>query len=188
MLNEYISDFYLDDDGKPLRPTRLANVIASYERYPERRYAVNGIEFWHHIINFAPEHLRKQLDDVVSVAQSLVLASAAGVIVALSGMLLATGLFLGEYRTFLTVPVGNRTAVLYCVLGIAGWVMFYRLAVVAHREVSSVFRAITDLAMPAFVAWLKTVQVPLSNDDISKAQDVSYRLAFGVPPPPKNEN
>jgi len=184
MLNEYLSDFYLDEDGKPLRPTRLANVIASYERYPERRYEVNGIEYWHHIINFAPDHLRKQLDDVVSIAQSLVLASAATLIVAISGVFLASGLAAGEHRVLVTVPVGYSTAIAYATLGIAGWIVFYRLAVVAHREVSSVFRAITDLAMPAFVAWLKTVQVPLTREDVTKAREVSYRLAFGVPPPP----
>lgn len=175
-LNDYLSDFLPE---QAIGPTRLANIIITCERYPQARYAVNGNEFWHHILTFAPDNVRKELDDQASLAQSVVLGSAAATIVVLVGAAVLVGLFIGKWRTFAQAPFGSQGAMLYMVIGITGWWLFYRLALTAHREVRRVFRAAVDLAMPKFVEWMRAVQAPLSELDAIRADNIWYYLSFG---------
>jgi hypothetical protein len=129
------------------QPTRLGNIMAGYERYPETRYGFFSITFWYHLVFLAPEAARKAFEEGVAFADSMVLSSAAGVVV----FLLAAGALLGRLVYQITglalvrVPLGFGADIAGVVGGLLAWVLFYQLALPAHRKVGALFRALTDL-------------------------------------------
>jgi len=78
-IYEDISDFPLRraDTGAiehyAERPTRLGNIVATYELYAETRYGVDGIYYWYHLLNLAPDSARKHFEEQYAFAESLVL-------------------------------------------------------------------------------------------------------------------
>jgi len=71
--------FPLDANGLPEAkfPTRLGNLIDSYESYPSKRYGVNAIFHWYRIWLTLDKDLREELDNRQALADSSVYASIA---------------------------------------------------------------------------------------------------------------
>lgn len=59
----------------PYRPTRLGNVIAEYESYPERQYGMHMRMFWHQLWFLSPEDVRNFLDLKSAIADFLLYMS-----------------------------------------------------------------------------------------------------------------
>ena len=179
-LSGFLSNFPVkrNHDGKAMyavdSSTLLGNIIAGYESYPATRYGIDGLFFWFHILIFAPEAARKEYEEKVSFAESLVLTSATGAIVAFCALCAlfgrAVGAWTGKYLIHVTQPASTDW------LGLAGGLIvcfvFYKLALPAHRRVASSFRAVTDLAMPKLLCWVKTFQAPVPLEIITKADSM----------------
>jgi hypothetical protein len=74
-----IRKFPLNKDGQPSAdmPTRLGNLITSYETYPDNRYGADAIFYWYRIWLMLDKDLREELDARQAVADSGLYASAA---------------------------------------------------------------------------------------------------------------
>ena len=186
-LTERLADFPLLETDEGLhptveRPTLLGNIIATYELYSLTRYKIDGRTYWHQILSCAPESIRKDFDDSMSFAESLLLASAASFLVSIVAVLVLVGLFFGnlsERLAVATVALSPTAGTTLFVAGLLGWWIFYQLAITAHREVASVFRALVDVAMDDFVSWLTRVSLP-STPMAPRAAAVAEYLNFGV--------
>lgn len=169
-----------DDAGVPRwyvdRSTQLGNVIATYELYARTRYGVDGVFFWYHLLNLAPTSARSEFDEQYGFAESLVLTSFSGVVLLGIHLLLLLGWSVSSLCTpcaIATAPTPLLTSLVLAAFGLMVFVVFYELAVPAHREAAKMIRAIVDAAMPQFVTWAKTATLPLPSDDatlISKTQ------------------
>lgn len=71
--------FPLDDNGQPEArfPTRLGNLIYSYELYPSKRYGINAVFHWYRLWLSLDKDLREELDNRQALADSSVYASVA---------------------------------------------------------------------------------------------------------------
>jgi hypothetical protein len=153
------------------RPTRLGNIIASYELYPETRYAIDGIFFWSHFLCLAPEVSRDDYKEKSAFAESLLLSSAAGALVAVAASTTLIAFALGSWlpdNMALNSPLELSTAWGLLAFGLTAFGVFYRLSWSAHRSAGRSFRGLVDLAMPAFREWLGKVETPPSPKFISE--------------------
>lgn len=145
------------------RPTRLGNIIATYELYPETRYGMDGVYFWHHLLACAPAALLAEFEEQYGFAESLLLTSAAGACVALVNAAVLAGLAVGAaFPSLALLPVvtGVFGTLALAAFGLATMLLFYQLALPAHREAGAVFRAMVDLGVPAFNEWVQKAAPP----------------------------
>jgi hypothetical protein len=184
-IYEYLTDFPLVrlDGGSttyfPERPTRLGNIIATYELYAESRYGVDGVDFWYHFLNLAPDATRKEFDEKYSFAESMVLASFAGALAAALHFMVLVGFAIGKISVSLVLfrlSTGTVPSVLLMLFGLLVWFLFYLASLPAHREAGAALRALIDLAFPKFVDWATTIQVPPSKGTVEKIAKVNEYL------------
>lgn len=167
-IEEFLDDFPVREEGGTYvyeveRTTRLGNIIATYELYPGRRYGVDGVFYWFHLAHLAPEASREDFQENATSAESIVLASAAGGLVALVAGSVLLGYGLGGLCPSLVLveaPVSQASAWASLAFGLASCLIFYRMSWAAHRAVGRAFRALVDLAMPEFQAWVDKSPIP----------------------------
>lgn len=186
-LNEYLLDFPFEtkEDGSVERfverPTRLGNIIATYEMYAQSRYGIDGTEFWYHLLNLASDTSRKSFEDAYSFAESLVLASFAGAIVAILHLFALFGFAVGSSNHSLVLlhlssgPLMSGCLVLF---GSFIWLMFYKMSLSAHRDAGYELRAIVDAVLPKFLEWAVSVQVPPPDDIVTKVRILNEYLKY----------
>jgi len=183
ILQELHDDYPKDPNGNANveRPTRLANIIASYELYAETRYGIDGTYFWYHILALSDEAARTRFLERSNNADTQVLISAAGAVVSIIGLCFLMGILVGEIAPRLII-LHTKTTILF------GWanafgglfisLIFYRLALPAHRDVAESYRALLDLTMPKFLKWLK--KAPNSKPDQKRLSlESKVRLYLG---------
>ena len=195
-MYEHLLDFPLavGKDGSVRRlverPTRLGNIIATYELYAESRYGIDGTYFWDHLLNLAGDASRKAFEDTYSFAESLVLASFAGAIIAVLHLVALLGFAIGTLDpslVFFRALSGPSTSAWLALLGLLVWLGFYQASLPAHRDAGAAFRAIVDAVVPKFIEWAKSLQVPPTDDTIKKVEALNEYLKGlnhpGVTPP-----
>lgn len=71
--------FPLDDDGAytAYAPTRIGNLILSYEQYPSRAYGMDSVFYWPRIWLKLEDSQRREIDDQQAIADSAVYSTAA---------------------------------------------------------------------------------------------------------------
>jgi hypothetical protein len=161
----FLVDFPLSRDpgSDALEATRLGNIIASYELYPESRYGVEAVAFWFHLVFLAPEAGRKDFEQKEAYAESILLASAAGAGVTFVAAVVKIGLWLGAMWPALALlrsPVEGQVIFWTFSFGIASFITFYWLSWQAHRDLGDSFRALVDLTMPKFNEWTAQATIP----------------------------
>lgn len=182
-IYEYLVDFPLRPaagggvERYAERPTRLGNIIATYELYAETRYGVDGVHYWHHLLGLAPQTTRREFDDQYSFSESLVLASFAGVVVAAIHAICLLGFLLARsFPTAITVVFTPLASFLLLLFGVGVWVFFYRASWPAHREAGAIMRATIDAAMPDFKKWIDSIEAPVSADARRKIAEITEYL------------
>lgn len=184
MIEAFLSDFPIREQGESYiyeveRPTRLGNIIATYELYASRRYGVDGVFFWFHLVHLAPEVSRDDFQENSVFAESILLASAAGALVALVASLVMIGLAVGSMFPSIAVfeaPASVPTTWTSMMFGLAVFSICYRLSWPAHRAAGKSFCALVDLAMPAFQDWVSKAPVPPPNALKKRAKDIKGYL------------
>lgn len=172
------------DDGKieyfAERPTRLGNIVAVYELYAKTRYGFDGVAYWSHLLSFASPESRKDFGDQYAFAESLVLTSFAGALVALLHLLVLIGFGIGKLfpqAVVASLPIAPRVSLVLLAFGVFVWIVFYEAALPAHREAGRVLQSVIDTGMPGFLAWLSKVRAPLDEDTIKQLEKLRRYLA-----------
>ncbi|HEX6648714.1 MAG TPA: hypothetical protein VF075_04225 [Pyrinomonadaceae bacterium] len=136
--------FPLDANGLPEArfPTRLGNLIDSYESYPSKRYGVNAIFHWYRIWLTLDKDLREELDNRQALADSSVYASIALLI---SGLLWLVYWLLSKMGSQL---IGHFSQGYSLWLGAAFLVVsyiMYRAALHPQAQYGESFKSVFDL-------------------------------------------
>ena len=162
------------------RPTRLGNIIATYELYAKTRYGFDGVAYWAHLLSFASPEARKEFGDQYAFAESLILTSFAGGLVALLHLAILAGFAVGKVLpklAIVTMHVGPEVSLALLAFGVFVWIVFYEAALPAHREAGTTLRSVIDTAVPGFLAWLSKVKAPLDDDTNKKLEKLRRYLA-----------
>jgi IS1 family transposase len=162
------------------RPTRLGNIIAVYELYAETRYGFDGVFYWFHLLSFGPEQARQDFAEQYGFAESLVLTSFSGVLVAVLHALVLIGFAIGSlfpHFVIVSLQTGPKTSFVILLAGIAVWWLFYMAALPAHREAGRIFQSMVDIAMPDFTDWINKIKAPLDQPVIDLLKKLHKHLA-----------
>jgi hypothetical protein len=139
-----IGHFPLDEKQQPEAqwPTRLGNLVMAFEQYPELKYGLDSVFFWHRIWISLDKDLRAELDDQQAVVDSALYVTL-GLIV--SG-LLCLAYALVEAASPDALPMLPDWWILV-VLSAASWLaarLIYRVSLYAQAQYGELFKAVFD--------------------------------------------
>lgn len=160
-------------------PTLLANIIATYERYADRAYGVDGVFFWHHLLSLAPDTIRKEFDETYALAESLLLASFAGLLVIACHVVVLAGILAGRFFAIAPAPISVRASVTLLLIGFVATMLFYVLALPVHRDAGRIFRALVDLSIPQFRKCVMKASTSVDAELKKKSTEMSAYLGAG---------
>lgn len=122
--------------GEPVAryPTRLGNLMASFETYPNVKYGIDGVFFWPRLMVSVDKDLRAELDNAQALVDGAIYACLAFAIAAPT--CLAYHFFLPAERvgTWLVLSAGSLVLSVVC----------YRAAVLRYGQFGALFAATFD--------------------------------------------
>ena len=137
--------FAIDKDSgdfHALYPTRLGNLLASYEQYSFRLYGLYPSSFWRIWIKIDKD-MRNEFDEQQAMADSGVYLSFCFLLI--SVLFLLYGLI--SYFSFFHIDYMNNTALLFFVSAISFILSFliYRISLFAHMKFGEVYKSLFDI-------------------------------------------
>jgi hypothetical protein len=178
-LYVYLSDFPIERDAKGVvrferrHATRVGNIIATYEQYPDSRYGLNAEGFWSHILLMFPSDVRKELDSVHAIAIGTLASAAAGWRVFSAFLLGAIARGFHHWAPSVSLgpaPLPDRAVVCLSGYGLAAAILFNYLSRVVHRDYGRLYRAAFDLRTAEFGGWIGKHRAPLSPTTVARAE------------------
>lgn len=144
-LSVELRRFPLNRIGEPFVafPTRLGNLIASYEEYPMRTYGMDSIFYWYRIWLAIDENSREQIDGQQAVTDSSIYISAA---LYLSGLICFFYIF---SQTFIPQLVHHLPVTKYLFafsfIAFLGGYIIYRGSLHLHAGFGNIYMALFDM-------------------------------------------
>ena len=142
-------DFPLNSKGQPeaRNPTRLGNLLASYETYPRRIYGLDAIFYWYRIWLVLAKELREELDQSQAIADSALYVSFSLMIAAIMCVIyfIMKLPYPGQFEPIFLfyAPTANVLSVLAIICFALSYAM-YRIALFAQRQYGELFKALFD--------------------------------------------
>jgi len=135
--------FPLDKDGMRYvaYPTRLGNLIAEYEQYPDRKYGMDGVFYWYRVWFVVPKDIRDELTQQQSLADSSLYMSMVLFLSTLLFVVYALASALGLAQISPELKFCWLYAAMFSLICGYG---FYVMALNAHSAYASFFKAIFD--------------------------------------------
>jgi hypothetical protein len=134
-------------------PTRIGNIIESFEAYPKVKYGLDSVFFWFRLWVVLDKDLREEIDTAQAVVDSTVYMTFA---LYLSGLVLLIYAIIGfaaqvdaPYLHWLSavrlpyVPAPHVLLVLSAMCFIFGFLL-YRLSLTSHAQFGELFKSIFD--------------------------------------------
>jgi hypothetical protein len=147
--------FPVDEGGDAYvaHPTRLGNIIESFETYPRVKYGLDAIFYWYRLWVVLDKDVREEVDNAQSVVDSTIYVAFAfyvsGLVMfayAATQAITHTGWAFLSWLPAIDLPYVPRLATL-CALGLACWIagyQVYRLSLPAHAQFGELFKSIFD--------------------------------------------
>jgi uncharacterized repeat protein (TIGR01451 family) len=169
-LNE---EFPLDRDS--VLPTRLGNVIRSFEDYPSRQYGMSGIPLWPRLIASIDKEYATVIEDAKIAVDFLLNGSVLSICLATA--LLMAGL------VYLT-PVGSPLWTLTWLIEVSTFVILaywlYRASIAPAMSWGMLVKGAFDLYRGALLKQLGYAHVPADSDEERAIWTlISERIVFG---------
>jgi hypothetical protein len=142
--------------GEPYveHPTRLGNILAAYEGYPDVKYGLDSVFYWYRLWVVIDKDLREEIDNAQSVVDSTVYVSFAfylsGLIMfiyAVIGCLRKSSWPIAGYLSSVNlpyVPSAESLVWIAIVCVVIGFIV-YRLSLPAHAQFGELFKSIFDM-------------------------------------------
>jgi hypothetical protein len=176
VLREIFNDF---PKGSSVLPTRLGNVIRSFENYTERQYGMAAITLWPRLVAVLEPSYAEVIDSAKTSVDFMLNSTFLSTL--LATLLLGTGLIWPTpfHSWGDAVPWLARILVL---LGLAWWL--YQQSIGSAYEWGNLVRGAFDLYRGDLLEKLGYEQKPGSADEERKLwRAISSRLVAGDPPP-----
>jgi hypothetical protein len=132
-------------------PTRLGNIIESFETYPDVKYGLDSVFYWYRIWVVLDKDLRDEIDSAQALVDSSVYLSFVLYVSAFL-MLIYAGIGYGpsfsrlHWLSAVTLPhvPAPRTLCLMAVACLVAGFAIYRLSLPAHAQFGELFKSIFD--------------------------------------------
>jgi|WetSurMetagenome_2_1015567.scaffolds.fasta_scaffold40954_3 hypothetical protein len=162
-------------------PTRLGNLLASYEDYPERRYGMDGVFYWYRIWLTLHNDIREELDSRQAMVDSTVYSGVAliinAIILAIYAVLQANGF---------SMVSGLPNALILLVFSISCIMLHYGLyrgSLYLHANYGEAFKSLFDMHKDNVNAMVENAIneiILITNDPTlkTKPQSEKYLIAW----------
>ncbi len=170
----------MNDKGQPeaSHPTRIGNILAGYEQYPNTRYGMDSTFFWPRIWLQIEKDKKEEIDSQWSVADGFLTLSAISFV---GGALWILQAIVALFDVGLSWLPFNAPGL--AVLAGIGWlllgVLWYRLCLPFHRENGEVYKSIFDVYREK--VWALTTLKPNEKDTWTAAWAYLQYLVLKCP-------
>lgn len=173
--------FPLDSDGNQIviYPTRLGNLLLSYEEYPLRTYGMDSIFYWYRIWVAIDDDLREQIDNQQALTDSSVYMTVSFFI---SGFFALVYVILHLFSIQLAGPTLD-TKVLFLISGFSFLLSYfiYRSSLHLHAAFGELYKSLFDMyrdkiPLDEIIEHVATVTNSNSIKDLSTPE--KYRAAW----------
>jgi hypothetical protein len=171
-----------EDDGTPTAkaPTRLGNILASFEQYPGRRYGMDGVFYWPRLWMKLSKDDRTDIDDAWAAADSLVYLTGGFVITSWIYLVLAAAREVALlFRWPLLVDLPTGWMLVCALLALMAAVLAYHFALAPQVRNGEAFMSAFDLNRGA----LRTLALPTTHER-DASQRLLQALLYGSTPSP----
>jgi hypothetical protein len=185
-------NYPIKDSGESYvqHPTRLGNILAAYENYPNVKYGLDSVFYWYRLWVVLDKDLREEIDNAQSVVDSTVYVSLSFYLSGLI-MLVYAGISLlqqtswqvARYVSLIRLPFIPSVEILV-LMGLGCVVLgftVYRLSLSAHAQFGELFKSIFDMhrSKLTFDDIVKTVSEITGNPlTLCKSRREQNKLAF----------
>ena len=139
-----IRRFPMEDDGNYYVkfPTRIGNLIAAYEMYPERSYGMDSVCYWYRIWLTLEEQIREEIDNQQALADSTIYVITALNICSLLCIIYA---ILQIINIQLIKNLPNQYLLIgFAILIFIGSYILYRFSLHIHSTFGEMFKSVFD--------------------------------------------
>lgn len=139
-------DYPLNDKGEyeAQMPTRLGNLLASYERYPNTAYKLDAVFYWYRLWVTLDKDLRGALDETQAVADSGVYVSFALSVGGVLAILYALGGWIPIHLFNLPYLPSPRLTLAAGIAAVLLGYFVYRVSLFAQRSYGELFKSLFD--------------------------------------------
>jgi hypothetical protein len=137
--------FPLNNAGEPTAtyPTRLGNLIASYEEYPLRVYGMDSIFYWYRIWMAVDEDLREHIDNQQALADSAVYMTVA---LFIAGLVLSGYAVLQKMQFILSSGLPDASILLFMgIIAIGFSKLVYSASLHLHASFGEIYKSFFDI-------------------------------------------
>ena len=146
------SQFPIDEKGDASAPfpTRLGNLIASFEGYPNAVYGLDAVFYWYRLWVVLDKDLREEIDNAQALVDSTVYMT---FILYVSALMMLFYALVGEagangvpILASIHIPYvpGPLTLLLLAIAGIVAGRILYKLSLPAHAQFGEYFKSLFD--------------------------------------------
>lgn len=163
-------------DGRGLiLPTRLGNVIRSFEYYSDREYGIDSIEIWPRLVAIIPNEYAVAIDDTKTTFDFMMNCSLLSVLLALSTLIVGL---------LYPAPLLSISSALYWIIKITSLVLlsyfFYRLSINRADSWGSLIKSSFDLYRWDLLKKLGYQQEPKRREDERDLWgEISRQMIYG---------
>lgn len=169
--------FAIDTDGSYCAnfPTRLGNLIDSYEKYPDTRYAMDSIAYWYRLWPLLDNNLKEQIDSQQSIADSGIYASFS---LALGGFFCLLYYALSSCGITIVHFIQNETILIYLsIFFYATSYFIYRISLHQQYIYGEYFKSIFDNFRHVFDfdSVIKDINTNIGHEFINESSEFEKR-------------
>src|SRR5215210_7237676 len=169
------------DDPSQVLPTRLGNVISSFESYPDRQYGIDATALWPRMIGTMDKDYGAAVADAKTSLDFSVNSSL------LSGITALAIFIVGSYYRLQLDSVGILIRHLMEILiFVIAAIAMYLSSIERAKEWGEMYKGAFDLYRGGLLKQLGYKQIPETvNDEISLWDPISRQIIYGYPPADK---
>ena len=132
-----------DGDAYVKYPTRIGNIIHSFETYPKVKYGLDGVFYWYRLWVVIDKDLREEIDNAQAVADSAIYLAfvfyLSGILMLLYGIIAC----IFGVKTLPYIP-GPKTMFSWTIICFVLGFCVYRLSLQVHVQFGELFKSIFD--------------------------------------------
>jgi len=183
-----LRQFPEDDAGNPTatRPTKMGNILASYELYPERRYGMDSVFYWYRLWLCIDKDTREEVDRTWASTDALMYLAFG---MAVLGVVYLATVASAVATTYLGapwfIPAGDQAR--YAIGGVALVTLSYLpywLSMPGHRKNGEFYKTLFDL----YRSKLRTELSAASDAERKEWTALWSQLQYGVKPAADGED
>lgn len=173
--------FPIDENGNFCAkfPTKIGNLIASYESYPKERYGIDSVFYWYRIWLKLDQDLREEIDNQQALADSTLYTVSAlhicGILCLIYALLKVINI------QFITVLPNARLLLMLAILAFLASYIIYTVSLHIHATFGEIYKSVFDNYKDKFpikdvIEEISKITGETTINQLSKAEQ--YKIAW----------